>query len=117
MIRVHEDPEEHVDDVNEYVGAEQPLPEIPGMPHLGEEGDEEDRAAIGVHGLVKTVQGAGETGAAAGEAGGWSAGEGANGTGAEGGAERGGCGDEVWRGVCGDAHACVVSGVGLLVMV
>ncbi len=65
LVRVHEDAEEHVDNVDKDVSAENAFPEVPGVSHLGHEGDEEHGAAVGVDGLVETVQGAGEAIAAA----------------------------------------------------
>ena len=83
LVRVHEESEEHVDDVDEDVGAEEPFPEIPGVAHLGEEGDEEHGAAVGVDGLVETVEGADEAGPAGCHAVRWCAGVAVNGAGPE----------------------------------
>jgi len=57
LITVDENAEEEVHDVDEDVGAEDPFPEVPGVSHLGEEGDEEHGSSVGIDGLVETVQG------------------------------------------------------------
>lgn len=56
LVGVHEDPEEHVHHVDEDVGAEDALPEIPRVAHLCKEGDEEHGAAVTIHCLVETVE-------------------------------------------------------------
>lgn len=66
MVAVHKNAEEEVHDIDEDVGAQDSLPEIPWVSHLGEEGDEEHGTAIRVHGLVETIQGADKAGTARG---------------------------------------------------
>ena len=60
LVGVDEEAEEHVAHVDEDVGAQQALPEVPRVTHLGHEGDEEHRSAVRVHCLVEAVQRAGE---------------------------------------------------------
>lgn len=64
LVGVHEETEEEIHDVDEDIGAEDALPEIPRVAHLREEGDEEHGAAVGVDGLVETVERGGEAGSA-----------------------------------------------------
>lgn len=66
LIAVDENAEEEVHDIDENVGAEDPFPEVPGVSHLSEEGDEEHGSSVGIDGLVETVQGADEAGTAGG---------------------------------------------------
>lgn len=60
LVGVDEDTEEHVQKVDEKIGEEHALPEIPWVTHLCEEGDEDHGASVGVDGLVETIEGAGE---------------------------------------------------------
>ena len=60
LVGVDEETEEHVADVDEDICAEEAFPEIPGVSHLGHEGDEEHSSTIRVDGLVETVEGARE---------------------------------------------------------
>jgi len=46
LVRVDKNTEEEVDDIDEDVGAEDTLPEIPGVAHLSQEGDEKHSTAI-----------------------------------------------------------------------
>ena len=60
MVAISKDTEEHVAHVDEDVGAEKSLPEIPGMAHLSEERKEEHGSSVTVDRLVETIQGTDE---------------------------------------------------------
>ena len=45
---VDEDSEQEVDDADEGLGAEETLPEVHGVAHLGEESDEEESTGVSV---------------------------------------------------------------------
>lgn len=66
LVAVDEETEEHVYDVDEDVGAENALPEVPWVAHLSQEGNEEHSTSIRIDGLIQTVQGADETGTSCG---------------------------------------------------
>jgi hypothetical protein len=66
LVTVNEDAEEHVAHVNKNVGAKQPFPEIPGVTHLGEEGNEEHGSSVAVDSLVETVERTDESGSSSG---------------------------------------------------
>jgi len=55
LVGVHKDAEEHVDHIDEDVGAENSFPEIPWVTHLGEERDEEHGSTVAIHCLIETV--------------------------------------------------------------
>ena len=46
LVRVDENAKEQVDHVNEDVGAQDTLPEIPGVAHLSKERDEEHSTTV-----------------------------------------------------------------------
>ena len=50
-----EESEEHVDDIDEYIGAEHPLPEVPRIAHLGQEIEEEHGSTVRVDNGVDTL--------------------------------------------------------------
>lgn len=64
LVAVDEDAEEEIDDIDEDIGAEDAFPEIPGVPHLSQEGYEEHGSTVAVNRLVETVQRAYEAGTA-----------------------------------------------------
>jgi hypothetical protein len=75
-VGVLEESEEHVDDIDEYIGAEHALPEVPRVAHLGQEVEEEHGSTVSVDDDIATLVSTEETGATRGESVRWSASEG-----------------------------------------
>lgn len=62
LVGVLEETEEHVDEIDEDIGAEHALPEIPRVAHLGQEVEEEHGSTVGVDDGVDALVSAEETG-------------------------------------------------------
>ncbi len=104
LVGVDKETEKHVDDVDEDVGAEDSFPEIPGVAHLGKEGDEEHSAAVGVDSLVETVEGTDEARSSTGHSVRWCASISVDGPWPEAGSEGSHGGLKVGRGIGGNSH-------------
>lgn len=89
LIAVDKDAEEHVNNVDKDLGADQAFPEVPWMAHLRQEVKEQHCSSVRVDGLVQTVERGNKAYATAGHTCGRLAGIGVNRTRAEGGSERG----------------------------
>ena len=61
LLRVLEETEEHIDEVDENIGAQHALPEIPRVAHLSEKVEEEHGSSVGVDDGVDTLVSAEET--------------------------------------------------------
>ena len=104
LVAIHKDAEEHIDDVDECLGADQAFPEIPRLTHLGQEVEEQHGPSVGVDSLVKTVERGNKTFTTASHASRRLASIGVDGTRAEGIAKRRLSGHEIGRRVRGNTH-------------
>jgi hypothetical protein len=68
---VLEDSEEHVGNIDKYIGAEHTLPEVPRITHLGHEIKEEHGSTISIDNSIETLISARETNATRGIASWW----------------------------------------------
>jgi hypothetical protein len=73
LVGVLEKTKEHVDQIDEDIGAKHALPEIPRVAHLGEEVEEEHSSTVGIDDGVDTLVSAEETGSTRRESIRWSA--------------------------------------------
>jgi hypothetical protein len=63
LVGVLEETEEHVDEIDKYIGAEHALPEVPGVTHLGQEVEEKHGPTVSVDDGIDTLVSTEETGA------------------------------------------------------
>jgi hypothetical protein len=82
LVGILEESKEHVDEIDEDIGAEHALPEVPGVAHLGQEVEEEHGSTVSVDDGIDTLVSTEETGATRCVSVRWSASELHNGNGA-----------------------------------
>ena len=63
LVGVLEESEKHVDEINENIGADHALPEVPRVAHLSQEVEEEHRSTVSVDDRIDTLERTEETGA------------------------------------------------------